>query len=393
MANNIWELESLFPEIISISRDIDVYSTCNYKWFLQRCLHLYKYTYNTDLEAGSEFASAMEIIRLAYYKQGLPEAQAVQLGVDHLLETYGATHAMQEYPDDLKTPERMADVLRTMFQEHSMEYASIVPFEMENGELSVEQELEVELPFKHPETGKPLILRGILDLLGRRDSDAIVFGADEKTCKSVNKDAILQLDLLRTQSQFVCYTNLVNKNKAKIGDVDLTHFRINKCKVKKTYASGESVVEAYEFVIDVWFQETWWNNMLYLVQDMLEKYEKFKYIQGQIARTDRPIEVQQFSNESLKKETTFPRAYGHGCTLFFRPCPFTYHCTSGNAQDVLAAGYKQVVCYNRTKSEAVPLHDYRRHLFEGVPLEDVIPKKEEKTEVANMSFDSFLDTF
>lgn len=382
--NTIHNMETLFPELLTVTRDFELYGSCKYKWFLQRCLRLTKYSYNNDLEAGSEFASAMEVIRVAFYKDGMSEADAVKLGVKSLLGSFGKSYAEAEYQDDLKTPEKMAEVLERMFFENSMEESTIVPFVMDDNTLSVEQDFSIELPFTHPDTGKPLMLKGILDMLGSRDD--VIFGVDEKTCKSVLTDADKQCDLLRTSNQFVCYVNLANKNKEKFGGSEVTHFRVNKCKIKKNYGKTEQVVEGYEFLIDLWFQKTWWNNMLYQVNDMIESYKKFKFVQLSMADY-----LDEVGKEQMRDKVIFPRSYGNSCTLFFRPCIFTYHCTSGSAQDLLADGFKQVVNDDRTKGSAVPLHDWRKHIFDGVPL----PVQEVKAEeaVAEVSLDDFLGTF
>ena len=386
-------MESLFPEVLTVTRDFELYGSCKYKWFLQRCLRLTKYSYNNDLEAGSEFAAAMEVIRVAYYKGGMTEKQAVAFGVKHLLTNFGKSYAEADYQDDLKTPEKMAEVLERMFHENSMEDSTIAPFEMADNELSVEQDFSIELPFEHPDTGKPLVLKGILDMLGSRDG--VIFGVDEKTCKSVLTDADKQADLLRTSNQFVCYVNLANKNKEKFGGNEVTHFRVNKCKIKKNYGKTEQVVEGYEFLIDLWFQKTWWNNMLYQVEDMIKSYKKFCSIQMELdddykIMWDDEV-LTEVAKEKLKDEVVFPRSYGNSCTLFFRPCIFTYHCTSGSAQDLLADGFQQIVNDNRTKGTTVPLHDWRKHLLNGVPL----PEKEVITETtaSEVSLDDFLGTF
>lgn len=369
------KMETLFPNQLSVSRDLEIFPICNYKWFLQRCCRLYKYATNVDLEAGGEFAKAMEIVRNAYYKDGLSEEAAVELGVNNILTSYAETYNSNPWKESVKSPEKMAEVLRSMFQENSMEDTTIVPFEMADGELSVEQEFSVELPIVNPDTGKPIILKGLLDMLGMRGNT--VFGVDEKTCKSVLTDAILQADLLRTSNQFVCYVNLANKNKEKFGDVEVTHFKVHKCKVKDKYNKSENVVEGYEFLIDIWFQKAWWENMLYLVSTMVTKYESFK-------------ELQRIGLENI---VVFPRSYGHACTLFFKPCIFTYHCTSGSGQNLLEQGFKQVVLESGTKGYEIPLHDWRKHVLEGVPFEDITPKLEVTAESASLTFDDFLGTF
>jgi hypothetical protein len=334
---------TLFPEVLSVTRDIDLFNQCNYKWFVYRCQRYTKYVANNDLEAGREFAKSMEITRNAYYKHGLSEAEAIALGVKNLLEgEFAENYANQDYKDQLKTPEKIAEVFQQMFVEHSMSTAAIVPFELPDGSLSVEQELLVELPFTHPETGKPLVLKCILDMLGLKDG--VVFNVDEKTCKSVLTDEIQQADMLRSQSQFVLGVCLANHNKDKFGDLNITHVRINKAKIKKNYAKGEEVVAPYEFVIDGWFQKTFWDNLMYLVRNMLEKYALYK--------------ADENSNAVV-----FPRAYGNACTAFFKPCSLTYHCTSGNAQDLTVFGWKQMVCDSRTDYKEVPLVQYKATLL------------------------------
>ena len=94
--------ETLFPEVLSTTQDIEVFTQCPYKWFLKRCARMHKYAYNSDLEAGSEFAKAMEITRTAFYKENLPEYEAVALGKKHILESYGETYASQSFPDTIK---------------------------------------------------------------------------------------------------------------------------------------------------------------------------------------------------------------------------------------------------------------------------------------------------
>ena len=387
------QMETLFPNQLSVSRDLEIFPICNYKWFLQRCCRLYKYATNVDLEAGGEFAKAMEIVRNAYYKDGLSEEAAVELGGNNILTSYAETYNRNTWKESVKSPEKMAEVLRSMFKENSMEDTTIVPFEMSDGELSVEQEFSVELPIVNPDTGKPIILKGLLDMLGMRGNT--VFGVDEKTCKSVLTDTILQADLLRTSNQFVCYVNLANKNKEKFGDVEVTHFKVHKCKVKEKYNKSENVVEGYEFLIDIWFQKAWWENMLYLVNDMVGKYLRFKATQVYVNsyQADNNDYDAEFDLHTLQNIVFFPRSYGHACTLFFKPCIFTYHCTSGSGQNLLEQGFKQVVLESGTKGYEIPLHDWRKHVLEGVPFEDITPKLEATKESASLTFDDFLGTF
>lgn len=351
-----YNLITLFPEVLSTSRDIELFSQCPYKWFVMRCQRISKYIYNNDLEAGREFAEAMEITRVAYYKSNLSQRQAIELGKKSILENFGATYAEAQYQDNLKTPEKLAEVFERMFEENPLDSDAIVPFEMADGSLSIEQDFSVELPFTHPETGKPLVLKCVLDMLGTKNNT--VYVVDEKTTKSVLADSIKQTDLLRTQNQFVQYVTVANMNKEKFGGLEVTHVRINKCVIKKSYKKGEEVVQPYEFAVDIWFQKEWWNNLLYLVADMLSKYKQYKNIKKTILLCKVPERKAE-----LEDTIIFPRAYGTACTTFFRPCSLSYHCTSGNAQDLFLEGYQQIVCDSRTKYEPISLFRYKRELL------------------------------
>jgi len=362
----ILDSETFFPEVLSTTQDIELFTQCPHKWYLKRCLKLHKYSYNSDLEAGGEFAKAMEITRNAYYKEGKSEKEAIELGKTSILESYGATYAEQKYPDTIKTPEKITEIFTRMFEEHPLDFAAIIPFEMSDGKLSVEQDFSIHLPYNHPETGKPLILKCKLDMLGMKDN--IVYVVDEKTAKSVLTDSIKQTDLLRTQNQFVQYVTVANKCKEKFGNLTVTHVRINKCVIKAKYAKDEEVIHPYEFVIDAWFQKTWWNNMLYLVKDMLNKYDQFLTLQQDYRNFQK--ENQKQAMEQCQDKVIFPRAYGLSCTSFFKPCPFTSHCTSSLSQDIFEEGYRQIVKDSRTAYEEIPLKIYKQQRLTEVKNDD-----------------------
>lgn len=317
-----------FPEQLSTTRDIELFNTCEYKWFKLRCEHWSKYSYNNDLQAGGEFAKAIELTRIAYYKEGLSEEESINIGLTNLKDSFGTSYYLADCKDDLKTPDRMAEVFTKYFNDCPLSKQAIVPIELTNDSLAVEQDFTIDLPFEHPHTGKPLKLKCKLDMLGQRDN--IVYVVDEKTCKSVLLDHSKQLDLLRTQNQFVQYVTIGNMQKELLGDLRITHVCIRKCKIKKSYAKNENAVESYEFAVDAWFQKTWWNNLLLIIDRMLVLY----------------------SNSNL-----IIRNYGSGCTQFFSPCLLTYHCTNASGQDLSEQGFEQRV-HNSNMNEPMSLFDF-----------------------------------
>lgn len=365
-----------FPETISSTRDIELFSACRYKWFLQRVLHFYKYAKNVDLEAGGEFAKAHELTRTAFFKENKTIEESVTIGVEHILTKYAETFEREKFQDELKTPNRMAEVFKTMYEQNNLEELTIIPFEMTDRSLSVEQEFTIELPFLHPETKKPLILKCKLDLLGMKDN--IVYVLDDKTCKSVLKDHDIQADLLRTQNQFVQYVTVANKCSEMFGELEVTHVRINRCKIKTKYEKNERIIEPYEFKVDLYFQKMWWNNLLKKVESMLAMYEAY---------LDEISKSLEYRDEYL---VIFERAYGNACTAFFRPCPFTSHCTSFMSYDLEKANYKQVICNSTTKGQEATIEQYRDFILNNVPL---LEKQEKILVPEDINVNDFLSSF
>ena len=342
---------TLFPHRLSTTQDFEVYNTCSYKWFLQRCCYYTKYAYNIDLEFGSEFASAIEKVRVAYYKEGKSTNEALAIGLLHIRDNFSVSFAESNIADTLKTPEKMSEVLRAYFNEYPLDSTAIVPFGLTDGSISVEQTFDIELPFMHPETCKPLIMSVKPDMVGM-DSHGKFVLVDEKTSKQTGmNDYTKTVDCYRTKNQFVQYVFGINRNKEKFGDLNVTHMVIRRVVVTAKAMKDMNVVEEYEFNIDLWFQEEWWNNTLLMVEQMLDNYHRL-------------ITMQEFSDFGTDapayKKIAFRKSYGN-CEQFFKPCKFTNHCTSKGGQDLQAQGFEQKVYDKETKNE-IPLVEFRKQL-------------------------------
>jgi hypothetical protein len=325
-----------------------------------RCCYWVKYAYNIDLEFGGEFASAIEKVRVAYYKEGKSTDEALAIGLLHVRDNFSVSFAESNIADTLKTPEKMSEVLRAYFQEYPLDSTAIVPFELSDGSISVEQTFDIELPFNHPETGKPLVMSVKPDMIGM-DSHGKFVLVDEKTSKQTGmNDYTKTVDCYRTKNQFVQYVFGINRNKEKFGDLNVTHMVIRRVVVTAKAMKDMNVVEEYEFNIDSWYQQEWWNNTLAMVADMLANYNKFSLIN--------PREVDEFPDMAFKnsqppsdyKPIPFRKSYGN-CEQFFKPCKFTNHCTSKEGQDLQAQGFEQKVFNKETKNE-IPLVEFRRQL-------------------------------
>lgn len=341
---------TLFPHRLSTTQDFEKYNQCPYLWFLQRCCYFTKYAYNIDLEFGSEFASAIEKVRVAFYKDGKSVEEALAIGLLHIRDNFSVSFAESNIADTLKTPEKMSEVLRAYFNEYPLDSTAIVPFELADGSISVEQTFDIELPFNHPETGKPLVMSVKPDMIGM-DSHGKFVLVDEKTSKQTGMNNYTQtVDCYRTKNQFVQYVFGINHNKEKFGDLNVTHMVIRRVVVTAKAMKDMNVVEEYEFNIDLWFQQEWWNNILHLVREMIESYLHRKALDR---IPDRP-EIEAY------RKIAFRKSYGN-CEQFFKPCKFTNHCTSKEGQDLQSQGFEQKV-YNKETDSSIPLSEARQQL-------------------------------
>jgi len=342
---------TLFPHRLSTTQDFEVYNRCAYQWYLSRCAYFTKYAYNIDLEFGGEFASAIEKVRIAYYKEGHSKEQALQIGVNNIKDSFMVNFAESNISEALKTPEKMIEVLRAYFDEYPLDTTAIVPFELADGSISVEQTFDIELPFNHPETGKPLIMSVKPDLIGMDFQGKFVL-VDEKTSKQTGmNDVVNTINCYRTKNQFVQYVFGINHNKAKFGDLDVTHMVIRRVVVTAKAMKEQKVVEEYEFIIDKWYQQEWWANTLKLVADMLTSYKKYKE------------NIAEPSMGAAWQQIAFRKSYGN-CESFFKACKFTAHCTSGSAQDLQQLGFEQKV-YDKETGTSIPLKEFRTQLGLG----------------------------
>ena len=362
-----------FPATLHFSTDFDTFQVCQYKWALLRLFHWRRYVKNIHLTAGGEFAAAMELTRNAYYKQGLPAEEAIAIGKTWVLEKYAGLYFAEGYDDtkEAKTPERMAFVFEELWRQYPLINEPIHPFIMENGELSVEQEMKLPLEAIHPVLNKPLVLVGTLDKIGLQST--IVKGVDEKTASQVKEKTQENMDMLRTSGQFVEYCNMANRLKEVFGDLQMQHFVVHKIVCKKSYTKGESIIQRFEFNIDFWYQDAWWKNMLRQVRVMLKGF----------------AHLQEHGNLDY-----FLRDWGSSCNMYNKPCQFTSHCTSGACQDLSTLDFKQVVCNRETQGKVIPLPTWIAYEKGELTLEQVFESvtvvESPKVETPEDYLDSFF---
>jgi hypothetical protein len=323
-------LDTLFPLIIS-NTDLSLWSMCELRWFRERCQNLRKVSYNIDLIAGGSFAVGMEKTRKAFYNDKLSSAEAIAIGYSNILESMHEQIKEGKLEDDklLKSPERMALALIEYFKKFALEDEEVLPAMLEDNSFAIEHKFTLELPILHPELNVPLIFKGKLDMLGVNMGRTYII--DEKTTKAISSNTG---ELLQTAGQFIGYAWLAREKGIKVQGIKVRKVAIQIREIK---------IEEFEIPITEFMVDCWYYSFLSKIKSMIAKYNT--YIEG---------DVSDFKDVFLPD-------YQHGCTAFFRSCPFSDGCMSKYGETFIESNFEQIAWDSETRTE-IPLVEYKKLL-------------------------------
>jgi hypothetical protein len=315
---------TLFPLIIS-NTDLSTWSNCELRFFRERCQNYRKSSFNIDLSAGGCFAKGLETVRKMYYNEKLSAETAVETGyhtvIDDLHELMAKAGADTEV---LKSPERMGLALKEYFRRFPLDMEEVVPAELEDGSYAIEHKMTAELPILHPELNVPLIFKGKLDMFAKAMGRTYI--VDEKTTKAITGNTA---DLLATSGQFLGYAWLARQK-----GIVVVGAKIRKVAIQvKEIKVEEFEVPITDYMIDLWYKAT-----LSKVQTMVDKYKE--------------------TMQGTDFKDSFVPDYQHGCTSFFKPCPFQDGCKSKYGESFIETNFSQLVWDSENRQE-IPLADYR----------------------------------
>lgn len=184
-----------FPYFIDNTQR-DAFVACPLKWKRSFVDNLAQITPSIHLHAGGCLASALETTRRAFYEQHLPEWQALALGLEKLIVSWGDP----EFGADLdKSLPRMIWAFDDYFREYRLGSDSIQPL-IHHGRAAVEFSFAMPLPINNPDSGDPLVFTGRFDMIGLFQDT--LFVVDEKTTAMLGQSWAQQWDL---KSQFTGY--------------------------------------------------------------------------------------------------------------------------------------------------------------------------------------------
>lgn len=314
---------TFFPKTLS-SIDLELYGNCPLRWFRERCQYYRVSSFNINLSAGDAFAKGLDIVRKSYYNNRLPEREAIEKGkyyaIDLLQE---AIDGIDDYQvDGYKTPARIGAAIEKLFEEYPLDGSTFTPSFVNEREVASEVTLEMELPYKNPDTERYLTYKGRLDFLGY-ENDRLVVVDDKLSDRSIKPELFL------TDGKSLGYALLV---KDKYGVLPYKVV-INRAIILK----NETRIEPIIINITPNLFNAYCLSFQDKIDNMIKCYNNYK------------------DNPDVPNYTHFQPTFSGGCTAYFRPCPYVVGCTLGD--EYLSSTKAQLIFDKESKRELL-LEDF-----------------------------------
>ena len=241
-----------FPEVIDSSMRSDFVS-CPRKCQLKNIEHWKPKDQSVHLLAGGAYARGLEVARKAFYGEGRPALEAIGLGLQALMVSYGDFKCP---PESAKSCERMLGALEYYFHVWPLDADYATPHLFEGETLGVEFSFVEPIDLLHPETGNPLLYAGRLDAL--MNFAGGLSALDDKTTSGIGPKWSQQWDL---RSQFTAYIWGLQR-----AGIDAQGFMVRGLAILKTkFDSAEAITYR-----PPWMVKRWYNQMLRDVQRMVD---------------------------------------------------------------------------------------------------------------------------
>jgi PD-(D/E)XK nuclease superfamily protein len=253
-----------------------------------------------DLHAGKSFAKAMEVMRLAYYRDALSPYDALQQGIAAVYAAYGS---FEPPAKSNKTAGRMAGALAYYAQECPLADEELTPIRF-GDQLGIEVSFDYSIPIAHPDTGVDLRYAGRFDMAALDISNR-AWVVDEKTTSQMGDKWANQWPL---DSQMTGYCwGLQRKLQEHNLPYEVAGAVINGIAIRlRDYEHGRFETQRQDWEIDRWYRQ------------MLSDIARWKY-----AYQDRHHD----------------QALDHACAQYNNPCEFMPLCKSRNPERLIDGSY------------------------------------------------------
>ncbi len=234
-----------FPMVID-STMIRTFRTCPYSFYQEFILKRALPGISPHLHAGGAYAKGMEVMRLAFYRDGDDQDTALAKGMRALMETYGDYEPPDYGSAGNKRLDRMIGALEYYTHVWPLEQDTLKPLNTLVGP-AVEFRFAIPCDAVHPQSGDPIIIAGRFDMLGVMDD--MVYILDDKTTSSLGPSWSKQWDL---RSQFTCYTWGAQQMGYEVQATLIRGLSILKTK----YDHAQAIVYRPDFFVDRWYEQT-----------------------------------------------------------------------------------------------------------------------------------------
>lgn len=253
------DFPAVFPSVIDNSMR-EAFTACPMKFFRGYVQNLTMPQISVHLHAGAAYAKGLEVMRGAFYDDGLSELDALTKGAEALIHAYGD---FQPPPDSPKTVDRMVGALEYYTSQYPLDTDYIKPYKAGAEKSALEFTFGIPLPLRHPDTGEAIIYAGRFDMMGvMNNRDLIVY--DDKTATQLGSSWAKKWHI---NSQFTGYAWA-----AKQFGFDIRAVVVRGVSILKTQY-GTAEVIAYR---PDWMIERWYCQLLVEIQRMIDMYKSMK---------------------------------------------------------------------------------------------------------------------
>ena len=182
--------QALPPFPISIDSTMrSAFVGCQRKYLYEHLYHRRPEQKSIHLIAGGAFAAALEKSRIAFWRDGATEDEALAIGACTIIDEFGE----DTFPDEPKSRNNMLAALAEYFEHYGWRTDEFHPHLDAAGQPMVEFSFAVPIPgTAHPTTGEPILYTGRFDMVAEHTPTGLLYAVDEKTTGSLGKQWVNQ---------------------------------------------------------------------------------------------------------------------------------------------------------------------------------------------------------
>lgn len=277
-------IEPRLPTVIDASA-LSAFKACRRKFFWEYVCRRVLRGANPHFVAGGAYADGHDAFRKAYYGQGVSASEALELGAQALIASYGDYEPPADgRPSEVaKSWDRVLDAYLTYYQQYPPHNDHVVPvlWDQPDGTRGVASEFSFATPFldlSNPDTGEPLLYGGKFDQLVHlcpgawsgsytpEVTAAPLYGFDDKTTYQMGPTWASQWKM---RSQFLGYTWGMQQLGTK-----LQGFIVRGAAVQKTQIKHVQTVLSFQS----WKIEEWLETTAHTIIELLNCYESGTWV-------------------------------------------------------------------------------------------------------------------